>query len=164
MRPSFEDRGVPLSDFSELCMAVRARRRHLWNSDVVNHPPLIPTTFIVDNEHRGDVGEDIDEGARISGIGRKPGLGLQHDAHSADRLQPAVCPGDRKLRMVIDPGDPFGKYVGLEADVRVRRKTTGRVQQVILKQLTGFEGSIVIVSFCERLDRQIGERAIGQLS
>jgi Proteasomal ATPase OB N-terminal domain len=37
--------------------------------------------------HPGDhiLGEHIVEGARIVGIGRKPGLGLERDAHGADR-------------------------------------------------------------------------------
>jgi hypothetical protein len=45
-------------------------RGDCWHRDVVDHPSLIPTAFVVDNEHWGDVSKDINEGARIVGIDR----------------------------------------------------------------------------------------------
>ena len=46
----FEDRGVALGDFTELRMSVGARRSDLGNGDVVDHPPFIPATLVVDDE------------------------------------------------------------------------------------------------------------------
>src|SRR5215813_10069854 len=147
---SLEDIRVLLGDHSELRVAVGASRGDGGDRDVVDHPPFIPTALVVDDEHWGNVGENIDERARIRRIGRKTGLGLQDDADGAERWQPAVSPGDGQLYVsVIHPRDYGSKHVGFE---------TGGVQQVILKQLTG------PVGLGERLHRQVGMRSVGQLS
>jgi hypothetical protein len=77
------------------------------------HPALIPAALVIDDEHRGNVSEDVDEGARIVGIGRQAGFGFQHDAHRADRGQSAISSGDGQLHVsVVHPGDYGGKDVG----------------------------------------------------
>ena len=77
--------GIALGNRSELRVAVRARSGDGWHRDVMDHPALIPAALVVDDEQGGNVGEDIVEGARIVGIGRKPGFGLERNAHGADR-------------------------------------------------------------------------------
>jgi hypothetical protein len=66
-------------------VAVGAWRGDGGDRDVVDHPPFIPAALVVDDEHWGNIGENIDERARIRGIGRKTGLGLQDDADGAER-------------------------------------------------------------------------------
>jgi hypothetical protein len=65
-----EDLGIGVGNRPELRMAVPARRGGGWDCDVVDHPAFIPAALVVDHEHWGDVGKDIDESARIVGIGR----------------------------------------------------------------------------------------------
>ena len=113
------------------------------------HPSYQPLSLLMTNSGEMSVKTSL-KARGFVWIGRKPGLGLQHDAHGADRGQSAIPPGGGQLHVaVIHSGDYGGKHVGFE---------TGRVQQVILKQLAG---SVCLV---EHLQRQIGMRPVGQLS
>jgi hypothetical protein len=47
------------------------------DSQIVNHPPFVPPTLIIDHEKPRDVGEDGDERPHIIGIRRQTGLGLE---------------------------------------------------------------------------------------
>jgi len=110
--------------------------------------PFIPATLVVDDEQRGDVGEDIVEGTRIVRVGGQARLGLQNHAHGADRGEAAIPTGGGQLHVpVIHPGDYGSKDVGLE---------TIRVQQIVLEQLAG------PVGFGKYLQRQIRMRPVGQ--
>ena len=135
---SLENLRVAGGDRSECRTTAGARRGDQWDGDVVDHPPFIPATLVVDDEQRGDVGEHVVEGTWIIGIGRKPGLGLQDHTHGANRREPAVPSGDRQLNMIVHAGDDGREDIGFEA---------GRVQQVILEQLAR------PVRFGKRLDR-----------
>src|SRR5260370_2728432 len=74
-------------DGSELWTATGKWSGDGRDSQIVNHPPLVPTTLIIDHEKPRDVGEDVDECPHIIGIRRQTGLGLQNDPHSADRSE-----------------------------------------------------------------------------
>ena len=53
----------------------------------MDHPPLVPSTFIVYDEQPGDVGEDINEGSGVVGIsGKKLGdfFGLYDQPNGAN--------------------------------------------------------------------------------
>ena len=82
---SLQDRGIARGNCSELRVPIGARLGNGGDCDVVDHLPFIPAALIVDDEQRGNVSEDIVKGTRIRWIGRKPGLGFQHDADGADR-------------------------------------------------------------------------------
>jgi hypothetical protein len=60
-----EELGIALGYRSELRVPVFARRGDVGNSDVVDHPPFVPATLVVDDEQRRDVGEHIVERARV---------------------------------------------------------------------------------------------------
>src|SRR5258708_28444811 len=110
------------------------------DSQIVNHPPLIPTTLIIDHEKPIDVGEYVDECPHIIGIRRQTGLGLQNDPHSADSGQVAIRSGSGQHGRVVDTEKGSRKRIGLKASC---------VQQVILKKLArlGLERSRVEMSF-----------------
>ena len=81
----FKGCSVSVGDRTELRMAVgRTWRRNIRHVKVVNHPAFVPATLIIDYEQSGNIGEDIDKRPRVVGIGRKTGLGLQHDTNGAD--------------------------------------------------------------------------------
>jgi hypothetical protein len=120
--------GVALGNRSELCVAVLARSRNIGDRDVVDHPPFIPAALVVDDEQRRNVSEDTLKARGLFGSVGSPGFGLQDNTHGANSLQSAIRAGDGQLHVVIHAGEYGGKDVGLE---------TGRVQQVILEQLTG---------------------------
>ena len=118
-----QDVGVALRERSELRVTALARSGDIEDGDVMEHPPFIPATLVVNDEQWRDVGEDIVEGAGVVWIGGKSGLGLQHHTHGAERGQSAISPGGGQLHVaVIHPGDYGGKDVALE---------TARLQQVI---------------------------------
>src|ERR1700730_5748673 len=92
---------VLLCNFAKLRVAVGTRRGDFWDVNIVYHPPLVPTALGVDHEQRRNVREDIDEGARIGGVGRQTRLRLQNDANSADGRQTAISAGDGELDMIV---------------------------------------------------------------
>ena len=96
--------------------AVRSRRSAVRYGEVVDHPPLVPAALVVDDEQRIDVGEDIDEGLRIVGIGRQTRLRLEDDADGADRRKPAIGPGDRQLHGINNMASVFGDNPNLPRD------------------------------------------------
>jgi hypothetical protein len=77
--------GIRRQNRTKLCMAICAWRRiNTRNGEVVDHPTLVPATFVVNDKHWVDVGKHVDEGTRIVGIGRKAGFGFQHNPNCAD--------------------------------------------------------------------------------
>ena len=105
--------GVALGNRSELRVAVPARRGDIGDGDVMDHPPFIPATLVVNDEQWRDVGEDIVEGAGVVWIGGKSGLGLQHHTHGAERGQSAISPGGGQLHVPsFTPGIMAVKTLG----------------------------------------------------
>jgi len=92
----------------------------------VDHPPLVPAALVVDDEHRIDVGEDIDEGVRIVGIGGQARLGLEDETDHADRRLSTIAPGYRQLYVIVDSRDKRREHVRFEP---------GRIQEIVLEQL-----------------------------
>src|SRR5204862_4319710 len=74
--------------------AVRPRQGDVRYGEVVDHPPLVPAALVIDYEQRIDVGEDIDEGVRIVGIGGQARLRLEDETDRADRRLSTITPGD----------------------------------------------------------------------
>jgi hypothetical protein len=98
-------RGIPGQNRSKLRVTIGARHCiHGWYSEVVDHPTLVPATFVVDYKHWVDVGKDVDEGAGVVRISRKPGFGFQHNANGADRRHTAIRTGDGQLHVVVNTG------------------------------------------------------------
>src|SRR5215510_11479740 len=127
----FKEGSVRRSDRAELRMAIVA-----WGCDidyikVMDHPAFVPAALIVDNEQSGNIGEDVDKRSRVSGIGRKTGLGLQYDTNGADGGQAAIGASDRQLCGVIDTRDDGREDVGFK---------TGCIEQVVLEQLASAIG------------------------
>ena len=80
-----QDRGIARGNCSELRVPIGAR---LGDGGTVMswiiHPSYQPLSLLMTNS--GEMSsEDIVKGTRIRWIGRKPGLGFQHDADGADR-------------------------------------------------------------------------------
>src|SRR5262245_8920826 len=82
--------GVRGRDLPELRTPLRVRRGDIRHPQVVNHPPLIPATLVVDHEQAADVREDIDERAWIIGIAWQARLRLQSHAHRAESGEATV--------------------------------------------------------------------------
>ena len=96
---------------------------------------LVPAALVVDHEQRRDVGEHIVERTGVVRVGRQPRLGLQHDAHRADRRQAAIADGYRQLDVIIHPGDYPSKNVRFEA---------GCVEQIYWNSRLGLSASLKI--------------------
>src|SRR5262245_54633184 len=78
---------------AELGAATRERRSHRCNAQVMDHPAFVPTALVVDYKKATDIGEDIDEGAYVIWVRRKPRLGFQHHPYGTDCGQAAVSTG-----------------------------------------------------------------------
>lgn len=88
-------------------------RRH---DEVVDHPAFLPARFTVDDEQPGNVGENVDEGARIVAVGGQPGFWFYYQTDGSDgRLTAVRLVSGSPHRVVNDSGDPSGEGVRLKA-------------------------------------------------
>src|SRR5258706_9196623 len=120
--------GILCGNCAELRAAsIRSARGDRRNYYVMNHPSLVPARFIVDDEQPGDIGEHIDECARVIGIGRQAGLGLKDHTHSANRRQIMIGSGGSRRDAVINARNCCSEDIGFEMCC---------IEKVVLKELT----------------------------
>jgi len=56
---------------AKLRVAVLAGRCDLRHNQIMDHPALVPTGFVVNDKQSGDIREDINERPAVVGIGRQ---------------------------------------------------------------------------------------------
>src|SRR5207245_10149381 len=102
-------------DRCELRVTVCAWLRHRRYHQIVDHPSFVPAALVVDDEESRDVGENVDEGSDVIGIGRQAGLGLEDDSDSADGGEITVGTSNGQHRLVVHARYSRGEDVPLEA-------------------------------------------------
>src|SRR5437867_9444476 len=124
--------GVGWKDGAELSMAIPPGGAiDRGDRQVMDHPPFVPATLVVDDEQAGDVGEYVDERPNVVRIGWQAGLGFKNYPHRAHGRQAAVRASRGEHCRVVHTGYQARKGIRLKA---------GCIQQVILKELAGFGG------------------------
>ena len=84
------------------------------DGQVVNHPALVPAALVVNHKQIRDVGEHVDERARIAGICGQAWLWFQYYANGADVRQFAICTRDRQHGCFIEAGNSGSEDIGLK--------------------------------------------------
>src|SRR5262245_50911161 len=100
-------------------MTIWARGGDLRYVQIVDHPAVVLAGPVVDNEQSGNIGEDVDKRSRVSGIGRKAGLGLQHDTNGAEG-RPQLAPVTVNCAVSLIPGMSVVKTLGSKPVVSSR--------------------------------------------
>src|SRR5215470_6975549 len=116
------------------------------DSQIMDHPALIPATLVVNYEKAGDVGKHIDKGTDVIGVCRQVRLRFKDDTNRANRGQATSGSCSSEHCGVVDALEYCGERIRLKAC---------RIQQVVLKKLTRFrlKRRSILMSFGIRLRR-----------